>query len=68
MATIEIKNRYGELLGYIKDESDGRKMATTRQGIILGFYNPKTGETRDRMSNLLARGDILSSLIIEHGK
>ncbi|MBU2101793.1 MAG: hypothetical protein KKF80_00205 [Candidatus Omnitrophica bacterium] len=68
MAAIEIKNRYGELLGYIKDESDGRKMATTRQGIILGFYNPKTNETRDRQSNLLAKGDILSSLVIEHGK
>ena len=68
MAALEIKNRYGELLGYIKDESDGRKMATTRQGIILGFYNPKTNETRDRMSNLLAKGDILSSLIVDHGK
>lgn len=68
MAQIEIKNRYGELLGYLKDESDGRKSAWMRQGQLLGYYNPKDNTTKDRMSNLLAKGDILSSLIMQGGK
>ena len=68
MTQIAIKDKYGNLLGYIKDESDGRKSAFTRQGQLLGYYNPKDNTTKDRMGNLLARGDILSSLIMQHGK
>ena len=66
MAQVEIKNSLGNLLGYIKDQSDCRKMATTRQGSILGFYNPKTNLTQSRLGSILAKGDILSSLIMEH--
>lgn len=68
MAQMEIKNRAGLVIGYIKDQADGRKVATTRQGIILGYYNPKTNETRDRQSNLLAKGDILSGMVFQSGE
>ena len=68
MAQIPIKDRYGNLLGYIKDESNGRKSAWTRKGEVLGYYNPKDNTTKDRRGNLLTRGDILSNLIMQGSK
>jgi hypothetical protein len=38
--------------------------ARDRQWRLLGTYNPKANETRDRLGKLLTKGDSLSSLLI----
>ena len=38
--------------------------ARDRQWRLLGTYNPKSNETRDRVGKLLTRGDSLSALVV----
>jgi len=65
MAQIAIKDRFGNLAGYIVETCNGDRKATSRKGELLGYYYSKSNETKDRRGNLLARGDILTSLVIK---
>jgi hypothetical protein len=59
----EIRDRQGRLIGTIVQRRDGVREARNRQWRLLGTYNPKSNETRDRVGELLTRGDTLSALI-----
>ena len=62
-----IKNFHGVILGYIwTDKKSGNERATDFYGKILGFYDAKTDQTRKFSGEVIARGNILSSLIVEN--
>ncbi len=63
---ITIKDFYGRVLGYIKEDSSGNKVATNFYFKILGRYNKADDTTRDFYGRIIARGDILASLIREN--
>ena len=68
MATneITIKDFQGRILGYIKEDSNGNRIATNFYFKILGRYNKADDTTRDFMGRIIARGDILAALIKEN--
>lgn len=55
----DYRDRTGNLLGY--REQRGRRIdCRDRTGSLVGSYGPRRDETRDRMSLLIGRGDLLS--------
>lgn len=63
MADQEIRDRSNRLLAKIKTLSDGRQEIRDSHNTLLGTYNPKSNETRDPHNSLVAKGNVLSSLI-----
>jgi hypothetical protein len=63
----ELRDRYGRLIGTIVHQRNGVREARTHQGKLLGNYNPKTNETRDRLGRLLTKGDSLAALLMSVG-
>lgn len=63
----EIKDYYGKILGYI-DYNPNTKVKTARTylGIILGTYSEKENITRMYNGQILANGDMLTSLIYSY--
>lgn len=59
----EIRDRQGRLIGTVVHRRDGVREARDRQWRLLGAYNPKTNETRNRLGKLLTKGDSLSALV-----
>ena len=60
----EIRDRQGKLIGTIVHRRNGIGEARDRQWRLLGTYNPKSNETRDRLGKLLTKGDTLSALLV----
>ena len=60
-----IKDYYGRILGYIKEETNGDKSAYDFYRRKLGTYDKKKNITRDFYGKILASGDILTSLIYQ---
>lgn len=60
-----IRDRYSRTLGTISTASNGRLEARDRYGRLLGSYDPKRDQTRDRYGRVLAKGNILSALIVK---
>jgi hypothetical protein len=59
----DIRDRQGKLIGTIVHRRDGVREARNRQWRLLGTYNPKSNETRDRLGKLLTKGDSLPALL-----
>jgi hypothetical protein len=58
------RNRSGRVLGWYEDNRvSGRIDARDAGGRWLGYYDKRLDETRDATGRLLARGNILPSLI-----
>lgn len=63
MTRIPIKNPSGKICGWIKIEDNGNKVATDAGGLILGYYKAGSNTTVDTGGRIIARGDVVSSLI-----
>lgn len=62
MATQELRDRKGTIIGKIK-EINGKLELRDRTGHILGWYDPKTNQTRDRQGHVVGKGNLLTTLI-----
>ncbi len=62
MATQELRDRTGKLLGKIKDVGTQLELRGST-GALKGNYDPKTNETRDATGRLVGKGNLLSSLL-----
>ena len=65
MPRNEIKTSGGHLLGYTRQEGNGRVVAHNAGGKMLGYFDPKTNTTRDMGGKILNRGDTSASLVLE---
>ena len=64
-STLTVKDYYNYIIGYIEvDDVTGDKVARDYYRRIIGYYDKKTDTTRDYYQRIVARGDILSALII----
>lgn len=59
----ELREANGHLLGYRQKGSGGRIEGRDGNGLLKGYYDPATDETRRQDGSLAGRGDLLSSLI-----
>lgn len=64
MPRNEIKSSGGHLLGYTREDGNGRVVAYNPGGKMLGYYDPKTNTTRTMGGKILDRGDTSAALVI----
>ncbi|AWM86800.1 hypothetical protein [Microvirga sp. 17 mud 1-3] len=64
MPRENIRDRHGKLMGWFEDNGvSGRIDARDASGRWLGYYDKRLDETRDASGRLLAKGNLLASLI-----
>jgi hypothetical protein len=63
MANRELRDNHGKLLGTIKILSSGKYELRDSHGLLKGHYDPKVNETRDAHGKLVAKGDMLTTLL-----
>lgn len=63
MASQELRDARGSLLGKVETKSDGKQELRDSRGSLKGNYNPTNNETRDHRGALVGKGNILSSLL-----
>ena len=59
-----IRDRGGSVIGEIRVRPDRVMEARSRAGLVLGSYDPRSDETKDRGGSVLYRGNALSALIV----
>lgn len=63
MATQELRDARGLLLGKVETKSDGKQELRDAKGVLKGNYNPSYNETRDQRGAIVGKGNLLSSLL-----
>lgn len=63
MVKNPVRDFSGKILGYIQIEDNGDKKALDFTGKILGYYKSQFNMTTDFYGRVIARGDMVSSLI-----
>lgn len=63
MSTDFIKDAKGEVLGSIETKAGGEQVLRDAQGKIKGYYDPTTDHTRGPDKRILAKGNVLRTLI-----
>ncbi len=64
MATREpIKDWTGKILGFVDKEASGKKTLRDFYGRILGTYDPQLNVTREFSGRVVAKGDVLMTLL-----
>ena len=63
MKTDSIKDAKGTVLGSIETSDDGSQVLRDAEGKIRGYYDPTTDHTRGPDKRILAKGNVLRTLI-----
>ncbi|WP_323032125.1 hypothetical protein [Brachymonas denitrificans] len=63
MTDQQIRDRTNKLIATIKTQSSGKLEIRDSRNRLLGIYDPRTNETRDAANRLVARGNVLTSLV-----
>lgn len=63
MSVQTLKDPHNNAIGYIETEPDGRQVLKDTENNIKGYYDPETDHTRDADYNIVAKGNLLSTLI-----
>jgi hypothetical protein len=63
MTTEPLKDAYNNVLGSIETNPDGSQTLRDANGKIRGYYDPTTDHTRGPDKRILAKGNVLSTLI-----
>jgi hypothetical protein len=63
MPIDQIKDAKGAVLGSIESRPDGEQVLRDAQGKIRGYYDPTTDHTRGPDKRILAKGNVLRTLI-----
>jgi hypothetical protein len=63
MKTDSIKDAKGTVLGSIESNDDGSQVLRDAAGKIRGYYDPTTDHTRGPDKRILAKGNVLRTLI-----
>ena len=63
MSDQELRDKNGSLLGKIHTQSSGKLELRDKNGTLKGTYDPKQNETRDKNGILVAKGNMLTTLL-----
>lgn len=63
MASELIKDARGNVLGAIETGTDGGQVLRDADGRVRGYYDPATDHTRGPDQRILAKGNVLRTLI-----
>ena len=63
MADQELRDKSNKLLARIKTLSNGKLEIRDASNKLKGTYDPKLNETRDSSNKLIAKGNMLTTLL-----
>lgn len=63
MAKQQIRDRSNRLMATIEIKSSGKHEIRDPSNRLLGTYDPRTNDTRDASNRMVAKGNVLTSLI-----
>jgi hypothetical protein len=63
MATQELKDTNGRLIGTIREGSYGRLEIFDESGWLKGTYDPQSDQTKDSSGRLVGTGNLLTTLL-----
>lgn len=63
MAAETLGDTYGNVLGSIETQPDGSQVLRDAAGEVRGYYDPATDHTRGPDQRILAKGNVLRTLI-----
>ena len=63
MAKQEIRDKLNRLVATISTVSSGKQEIRDPSNKLLGTYDPNRNETRDAHNSIVAKGNVLSSLL-----
>ena len=63
MAVETLNDAHGNVLGSIETHPDGGQILRDADGKIRGYYDPATDHTRGPDKGILAKGNVLATLI-----
>ncbi len=63
MADQELRDKNNKMLGKIKTLSNGKLELRDPNNKLKGTYDPKSNETRDPNNKLVAKGNMLTTLL-----
>lgn len=63
LADQQIRDQTNKLMATVKTLSSGKQEIRDARNKLLGTYDPRANETRDASNRLVARGNVLTSLI-----
>ncbi|MDR0877435.1 MAG: hypothetical protein LBN21_05235 [Treponema sp.] len=63
MATQELKNANGHLIGTIRDGNSGRLEIYDASGWLKGTYDPQSNQTKDSSGWVIGTGNLLTTLL-----
>lgn len=59
-----IRDRRGLILGRIEQQISDKLVARNARGLVVGTFHSREGTTRDSRSLIVARGDVLTGLLL----
>ncbi len=68
MAEEIIKEFNGKIVGYIETKPNGDKIGKDFYRRIVGYYEKSSNTTKDFYRRVVAKGDVLSSLVWNSNK
>lgn len=63
MAKEIVKDAYNTVLGSIETLPDGSQVLRSTAGIVRAYYDPVSDHTRGSDQKILAKGNVLSTLL-----
>lgn len=63
LADQQIRDQTNKLVATVKTLSSGKQEIRDARNKLLGTYEPRANETRDATNRLVAKGNVLTSLI-----
>ncbi|AEF83773.1 conserved hypothetical protein [Treponema primitia ZAS-2] len=63
MATQELKDANGRLIGTIRNGSNGGLEIFDESGWLKGTYDPQSDQTKDSSERLVGTGNLLTTLL-----
>lgn len=63
MNRIDIRDKFGKIIGFIDEQSNGDKTVRDQYGKIIGYYKKGPDYTTDEYGRIIAQGEVCSMLI-----
>lgn len=58
-----LKDRYGNKIGQVLTKTNGTQVIKNKVGNNVGTYDPVKDVTKDRVGNVVGRGNLLATLV-----
>ncbi len=58
-----LRDIQNNVIGFIESDSTGKQVLRDKNNYLIGTYQPRTNDTRDKNNMIVARGNMLVTLL-----